>query len=54
MAVKHCASCGAAIEGRMTEKCPAGGGSHKFARADFEKQETEEREAAAAKKKPGK
>jgi hypothetical protein len=53
MAVKHCANCGAAVEGHMTEKCAAGG-THRFARADFEKQETEEREAAAAKKKPGK
>ena len=51
MPIKRCANCGAEIEGRMTEKCPSGSSTHRFARADHERQEAEERREAKAKEK---
>jgi hypothetical protein len=48
VAIKHCANCGAEIEGRMTEKCSSGSSTHRLARADYERQETEERAQAKA------
>jgi hypothetical protein len=47
MAIKRCANCGESIEGSVSSRCPASGTTHKFARADFERAEMEERQTAA-------
>jgi hypothetical protein len=52
VAIRFCSACGRPMEGGAAAKCAATGGAHKLARADFEKQEADERREAA-KKKPG-
>jgi hypothetical protein len=51
MATRFCANCGQEVEGRMTERCAAGG-THRFARIAHEQAETTEREANAKKREP--